>query len=208
MSRTRAVDMLWMRLIRAWQGHRTAGGDAPPAVASAFTEWMVCVEPALRRSLARFAPYVDVEGVCQEALLRMWMLSEDIAGSDGDRLSESDASRRYLIRMGRNLTLNLIRKHRRERPLDDETLEFADPTPVSEPDPMLRARVQQCFSKQEGRPGQAIQVRLAFGHLPESEQAERAGMTRNTFHQNIARARKAIEVCLARFGIILEEVLP
>ncbi|MHC4210719.1 MAG: hypothetical protein ACYSWT_13510, partial [Planctomycetota bacterium] len=49
---------------------RTQEGDQ-----EAFTSWVRLCETPLRKSLRPFAPYVDVESVVQEGLLRMWTLA-------------------------------------------------------------------------------------------------------------------------------------
>jgi len=51
-----------------------------------------------------------------------------------------------------------------------------------------------------------IQARLSARGERDDDLAARLGMAVNTFRQNLARARRAIEACLASHGVNLEEV--
>lgn len=203
------VNDLWSDLMRERERSAAAGDLASPAVGRAFASWAKHVDGDLRRSLARFASRVDVESVCQEALLRMYVTSGAIAIGEQEPLTGADASRRLVRVIARRMALNLIRKHRREVLAGDDDVPEPDPGPVMEPsDPLLRERLLECVAQLTGVLGAAMRVRLQHGHRPEDEQARLAGMLKNTFHQNIRRARLAVLDCLVQKGIALSEVQP
>jgi len=56
------------------------------------------------------------------------------------------------------------------------------------------------------KPRQAMMLRLTGAGLSDVHLAEILEMTRNTFLQNITRARKALIECLERHDIHLDEV--
>ncbi len=72
---------------------------------------------------------------------------------------------------------------------------------------LMRA-IRECIEKLARKPLQALRARLARGALqPDREIARQAGMTANTFFQNIVRARKQVAACLEGKGIPLREVM-
>jgi RNA polymerase sigma factor (sigma-70 family) len=168
-----------------------ASGDA-----RAYGAFLVAAEPAVRRSLRSFATRVDVEAVLQEAFLRLWQVAPKV---------EPDGRPNSLLRLGtriaRNLALDEV-KRRREVALPEDA-EPAVETPFS--DPMTQERIRTCFAELPRQPAAALRARLdadAADH--DSLLAERLGMRLNTFFQNVARARKLLLDCLARFGITME----
>ncbi|TVP50437.1 MAG: hypothetical protein EA350_00630 [Gemmatimonadales bacterium] len=200
---------------------------------AAFERWMVVVEPQLRRSLAPWARAVDVEGVVQETLLRMWIY----AGDRGDALEGTDASLRFALGMARNVARNEARRLGREVALAEGGEEGAggarglggagtaggaaggadgssgaggmqvEPPPVH--DPALRRIILGCIELLPARPRAALQARIDRGHEEDDRDlAASVGMKRNTFLQNIVRARRALEACLESNGAPLDEVLP
>ncbi len=170
----------------------------------AFADWMGSVELPIRLSLRRFVQAVDVEGVVQETLLRMWVLSQD-----QERVLEGEnASLRFALGVARNLARAEARRFGRERLLPPENL----PEPAIEPeptaDPGLRRAILECVQKLAAKPLQALRARMQLSSLmADREIAARAGMTLNTFLQNIVRARKQVANCLERKGIALEEAM-
>ncbi len=171
----------------------------------AFEAWLVEVELPLRGSLAPWARAVDVEGIVQETLLRMWLFAQD----RGRELEGEDASLRWAMGMARNLARNEARRLRREHLLPTGEL----PEPVTEgvrlPDPALRRIIRSCLQRLSGRPAKALRARLEDGFsLPDRTLAEALGMKVNTFRQNIVRARRQMASCLSENGAPLEEVLP
>jgi DNA-directed RNA polymerase specialized sigma24 family protein len=177
---------------------RTQAGDL-----EGFTAWVRAVEAPLRARLASFAPHVDVECVVQEALLRMWRLAPTLT------LTGADASLRYASRLARNLALNEARRFKpgfREADLDE------GPEPASydapPPDAGLRRQIAECLARRKGKPKLALLARLVSGGAdPDGALAARLAMTRNTFLQNVVRARSRIAACLASKGSVLEELL-
>lgn len=190
---------------------------------AAFEGWMVVVEPQLRRSLAPWARAVDVEGVVQEALLRMWVY----AGDRGDELEGADASLRFAVGMARNVARNEARRLGREVELPADEMGRAggvgggtgadgssgsggmrvEPPPVH--DPALRRIILACIELLPARPRAAMEARIDRGHEEDDRTlAASVGMKRNTFLQNIVRARRALEACLESNGAPLDEVLP
>jgi RNA polymerase sigma-70 factor (ECF subfamily) len=169
---------------------------------AAFASWMEQVHLPVRASLRRFATAVDVEAVMQEALLRMWLVARE-----STRLLEGrNASLRFTIRVARNVALEELRRFRLEEPTaEPETDAAVAPDPL--PDPALRRLILECLDRLPSRPRTALRARLADGHRrPDAEIAERIGMRKNTYLQNISRARPLMEKCLDDHGVRLEEV--
>lgn len=169
----------------------------------AFAAWMSEAEPALRRSLRRFAAAVDTEAVLQEALLRTWQVAPRF---------EPDGRPDGLLRLAHVIARNLaVDEIRRRKPVSvdpslmaegiDET-ERVEPAP---PDPMLRRIIALCRAKLPTRPGQALAARLAAGgRQPDSTLAAALSMSHDAFLQNITRARKLLGACLRKNGVELE----
>jgi DNA-directed RNA polymerase specialized sigma24 family protein len=176
---------------------QTRAGDA-----EAFAAWVRLVEFPLRGSLRRFARAVDVEAVMQEGLLRMWRLAPAL------RLEGEDASLRFSLRLLHNLAVSEARRLRRFEPLDTDPtggppLNRVDPDPPS--DPLLRRVIQDCIARLPRQPRVAILARLQEGgHHPDSVLAGRLNMKKNTFLQNVVRARKLLAKCLEGRGVRLE----
>ena len=171
----------------------------------AFGDWMGRVERPIHRMLRPFAPAVDTESVVQETLVRMWHLSQH----PKRKLEGDNASLRFAFGMARNLARNLARKYRREHllPTSDST---DDESPVVEdvrPDPFLRWIIEKCLAALVGPLRRALGVRLEDGHRPAPELARSVRMTVNTFHQNVARARKSVAECLRKHGVDEHEAL-
>lgn len=181
-----------------------------PAIAAgdpdAFGQWVARSELRLRASLSSFAAQVDVEGVVQETLLRIWQVAPRIE-PDG----RPDCVLRFAIRVARNLAISELRRHGRPR----AELEAAerdgggDVAPAIEPDPLLRRLIALCRDKLPHKPAAALAERLASGGTePDRVLAERLEMRLNTFLQNVTRARKVLAECLERGGVHLEVVRP
>lgn len=178
--------------------------DARAGDLESFEQWMGLVELPIRLSLRRFARAVDLESVVQETLLRMWILANDHTCT----LEGENASLRFALGVARNLARADSRKAGREVSLPPEDLPElpVDPAPPSSPG--LRRKIQDCIEKLAPKPRLALLSRLQRGGMtPDHDLAAALRMTRNTFLQNIARARKQVEECLERAGISLREVL-
>ena len=178
---------------------RSQSGDR-----EAFAGWVRRVEPAVRRSLRRFARSVDAESVVQETLLRMWVLAATLP------LQGDDASLRYAFSIARNLAVREARRWSRSDPIEGEEDARAEipvpPEPVT--DPGLRALILACLRRLPLKPGRALAARLGgAGETSDPVLAERVGMTRNTFLQNIVRARRHLASCLESHGVRVEEFL-
>jgi len=157
------------------------------------------VELAVRRSLRPFALHVDTEAVVQEAFLRIWQVAPRFV-PDG----KPNGLLRLLMRIARNLALDES-KRRREVPIDDR----AHPPPEIavawvEVDPLLRNVVVDCMGRLPPQPVAALSARLTSqGSESDAVIAERLRMKRNTFAQNVARARRLLAECLEQHGIAL-----
>ena len=162
----------------------------------AFARWVAGAEMRLRLSLASFAVHVDVEAVLQETLLRIWQVAPRLE-PDG----QPDMLVRFGVRVARNTAISELRRTRRPIPDDD-----VSPVRPVVPDPMLREQIALCRDKLPKRPAMALSERLDAPTLADHELAGRLGMVKNTFLQNITRARKLLVACLRRAGIELEEV--
>lgn len=181
---------------------RFARGDK-----AAFAEWLAIAEEPVRRSLASFARTVDTEVVMQEALLRVW-LTADRFESDG----RPDGLVRYASRIARNCAIDEYRRLDRRR--SHETPDGGPPPaafeieaiaarPVVTSDPGVGKVLEACIEELPPKPRLAMLARLRLGGRGDTAAAAEAGMTRNTFFQNVARARKAIVACLKDKGIDL-----
>jgi RNA polymerase sigma-70 factor (ECF subfamily) len=163
---------------------------------------MAGAELPLRRSLRPFAASVDTEAVMQETLLRVW---QSAGRCRPDR--KGNSLLRFAIQIGKNLSISEVRRHggRFEANLSGNPPELIDPG--APPDPLLAARISDCFSKLPDKPRLALMARLAAaGGAPDKELAEKLRMRQNTFLQNITRARRLLAECLKRFGIDLTQL--
>jgi DNA-directed RNA polymerase specialized sigma24 family protein len=168
-----------------------------------FARWLSLVEGRLRDSLRPFAARVDVEAVLQESLVRVWQVAPRFV-PDG----RPEALLRLAIRIARNLAISELRRNRIDL-VDPEFLEraLADAEQLSTrpnrgSDPILRRAIEECRRKLPRRPAEAIQARIDSGGAePDAVLADRLQMRRNTFLQNITRARRLLAACLRRRGI-------
>ncbi len=184
------IDDLWAQAIK---GDPRELGD-----------WMGRVERPIRRSLQPFARVVDAEGVVQETLLRMCLFAQ----KRRVELTGENASLRWAIVMARRIAQNEARKRRPDVLLPPENM----PEPAIEPeplaDPFLARAIRECLGALTGKPLAAMRARLgAHGMLSDKALAATLRMNVNTFLQNIVRARRQIEQCLAAKGVSLEEAL-
>lgn len=173
----------------------------------AFAAWLVAAEPTLRRGLRSFARQVDVEAVLQEALLRTWQAAPRFE-PDG----KANGLVRLAQRIGWNLAVSETRRMSKGTTVDPEILQAGIDTQLvyepSQPDPMLRQAIQTCRDKLPPKPKVALAARLeGHGAVADSTLAERLGMKKNTFLQNITRARKLLVECLRLAGVDLEAEL-
>ena len=172
-----------------------AAGDT-----DAFGTWMAAAEPRIRGSLRSFATSVDTEAVVQETLLRVWQVAHRV---------EDDGRPEVLIRLGvriaRNLAIDQARRNRREITVDMGREISIDELPVyaCQHTDELREALGLCLETLPAKPRSAMSIRLSGATEDEATLAVRAGMTTNTFFQNIRRARKALAECLAKHGMTL-----
>lgn len=177
------------------------GGDA-----QAFGAWMSAAEPSLRRGLSSFARQVDVEAVLQEALLRTWQVAPRLE-PDG----RPNALLRLAQRIGWNLAVSEARRAGRSTAVDPELLaagiDEAQRWEPALPDPLLRETIGRCREKLPPQPAAALSARLeSAGGEPDATLAARLSMHKNTFLQNVSRARKLLLECLQRAGVDLSGV--
>jgi len=179
---------------------RIAAGD--PA---AFAEWMRGAEPRIRDSLRSFAATVDVEAAVQETLLRVWQVAPRFV-PDG----RENGLLRLAIRIGRNFAISQLRRRRLEPALiealeaDAQAAEDSALAPARASDPLLGRRIAECLRRLPRQPGRALAARLDSGGFePDETLAAGLRMRRNTFLQNVTRARKLLAACLERHGVDL-----
>ena len=184
-----------------------------PALAAgdvdAFARWVRRAEPAIRSGLRSFAAWVDVEGVVQETLLRIWQVGPRFV-PDG----RANGLLRLAMRTARNQAISQLRRRHIEPmeidALDREALEQHLSVPAQElaADPALRRRIEDCLRGLPRQPGRALRARLVDdGGQDDATLASGIGMRPNTFLQNITRARRLLIECLRRHGIDLETEL-
>ncbi len=163
----------------------------------AFGRWVAGAERPLRESLRSFATRVDTEAVLQESLLRTWQVAPRLE-PDG----RPNALFRMALRIARNLALDEARRQR-STPLEEAAEPAHDPTPET-PDPLLRRHVAECRERLPKQPARVLGVRIdSGGGEPDEVLAEQLGMQKNTFLQNLSRARKLLAACLEKRGIAL-----
>jgi len=162
-----------------------------------FGRWLARHEEALRRALAPFARVADVEAILQETALRVWQLAPRIE-PDG----KPDVLFRWAVTVARNLARDAARRAGRETPIDVEPEPAVPPEPPA--DALLRKHIRLCREKLPAKPAAVIGARVADGgSRSDRELAAVLGMTFDAFRQNLARARRLLEQCLAGFGIDL-----
>ena len=179
------IDELWAK---ACMGDQAAFGD-----------WAGRVERPLRRRLWRFARAIDVETVMQETLLRMWAFARD-----AERVLEGEnASLRFAHGIAWNLARNMARKHGKLKFFPPEELDPSVPDEQADPpsDVFLMQHIRDCVAALSDKLRTVLSMRLERAHEHDSVLAEKLAMTKNTFLQNIVRARKAIDECLQRKGV-------
>jgi RNA polymerase sigma-70 factor (ECF subfamily) len=166
---------------------------------SSFAMWMAQAEPRVRLSLRRFAAAVDVEVVVQETLLKIWQVAPRV-----ERDGRVNSLLRLAIRIARNQAISEIRRRgaRPEESVEGESEPAADP--VAPPDPLLRKAVEDCHQQLPDKPRTAMGARLtSSGERSDAAIAASLGMRKNTFLQNITRARKLLAECLEGKGVEL-----
>jgi DNA-directed RNA polymerase specialized sigma24 family protein len=179
---------------------RAGSGDA-----DGFAEWMSMVEHPLRRSLAGFARYVDVEVVVQETFLRIWQGANELSR----RLEGENASLKFAFGVARNVAQEEWRRTRRYRWGDEKLLDQLPDFRLAPelPDPALRKAIRECMDRLPKKPKAALNARINDGDLPDRELAQELRMKLNTFLQNIVRGRKFMAECLEKRGVRLEGIL-
>lgn len=174
--------------------------------AQVFATWLSAVEPSLRRGLGSFARQVDVEAVLQEALLRTWQVAPRLE-PDG----RPNSLLRLAQRIGWNLAVSEARRADKGVAVDPqllaEGLDRAQRFEPTLPDPLLREAIGRCREKLPPQPAAALEARLSSlergGGEPDASLATRLRMQKNTFLQNLSRARKLLQECLRRAGVEL-----
>ena len=115
------------------------------------------------------------------------------------------------VRIGRNLAVSEVRRTR-ARPAEAEDLERAlaeaeDGEPAA-PDPLLRARIEECRDRLPDKPRRALEARLeSAGGVSDGDLAAGLAMRLNTFLQNFTRARRLLAECLRGRGVALDPEL-
>lgn len=170
-----------------------ASGDA-----KAFALWLREAEPRLRASLRSFAGQADVEAVLQEALFRTWQVAHRVE-ADG----RPNSLLRLTHRIARNLAVSEGRRLRTTVPLDDERdSENGLLTDAPPSDPYLGRTIWRCIAQLTDKPRRALLARLeSAGQEDDAFLADTLGMRKNTFLQNVVRARRMVQACLARAGV-------
>ena len=126
----------------------------------AFGQWMARVEPQIRESLRSFARVVDVEAVLQEALLRVWTVAPRFV-PDG----APNGLLRLGVRIARNLAISEVRRTRAAPPSRDLDEVAADlPVHATEPDPLLRKVVAECYRLLPEQPRRVL-ASVSYTHL-------------------------------------------
>ncbi len=117
---------------------------------------------------------------------------------------------RFTMTTARNVAVTELRRASPTREqldaLERELAQAPGGQPVT-PDPLLRRALEACRDKLPPQPQKAMAQRLeSVGHA-DASLAARAGMSLNTFLQNVTRARKLLAECLRLAGIDLDAEL-
>jgi RNA polymerase sigma-70 factor (ECF subfamily) len=172
---------------------------------AAFGHWMARAEHSVRASLSRFAAAVDTEAIVQETFLRVWYVLHRVV-PDG----RPEPLLRLAFRTAHNLAISELRRMRRVAPTEEKELrraadEQAEAAHPSAPDPLLRRIIAKCRELLPPQPRKALKARIdACGGTSDGVLAEQLGMRRNTFLQNVTRARTLLAGCLRSHGVELE----
>jgi len=180
--------------------HLTAiqGGSA-----DAFAAWLSLAEHEVRVSLRSFAAVVDAEAVLQEALLRVWQAAPRLV-PDG----RPNVLLRFAVKVARNAAISELRR-RKETTTEPEAYERAVEAHARDlstpgPDVLLRRATAACVDELPAQAKKVIVARIEGGGLvPDERLAEGLAMRRNTFLQNVTRAKRALYECLRAKGIVL-----
>ncbi len=162
--------------------------------ADAFAEFLSHAELPLRQSLRSFAQLLDVEALVQEAALRLWQVAPRFAADGAE-----NGLLRLLLRIGRNLAIDEVRRRHREVAELDPEMPAAQ---VSPPDPILRKALTDCLEQLPEQPRRAMSARIESGGTEvDAVLAMSCNMRVNTFLQNITRARRLLVSCLETKGV-------
>jgi DNA-directed RNA polymerase specialized sigma24 family protein len=119
------------------------------------------------------------------------------------QLTGENASLRFALAVARNVAREEIRRARTDRLVSvadlDEIPEAIKAADVPS-EPWLRRAIEHCIEQLPERPRKSLMARLGAGAESDAVLALRTGMTRNTFLQNIVRARRALAACLEGRG--------
>ncbi len=166
--------------------------------ADAFADFLSHAELPLRQSLRSFARLLDIEAVVQEAALRLWQVAPKFTADGGE-----NGLLRLLLRIGRNLAIDEVRRRHREVVELDHDLPDLQASP---PDPMLRKALADCLERLPEQPRRAMSARIESGGAEADGMIALAcNMRVNTFLQNITRARKLLVSCLENKGVDVME---
>ncbi|WP_394841288.1 sigma-70 family RNA polymerase sigma factor [Pendulispora brunnea] len=170
--------------------------------ADAFGQWLAGAERPVRESLRSFAAHLDTEAIVQDVFLRVWELAPRFE-PDG----APNGLFRLALRIARNLAISERRRLRTacEDP-DDLEARIDDTSLPSVPDPLLRRLIEDCHRTLPEKPALALRARLETGGKePDHALAVHLSMQKNTFLQNVSRARKLLGECLERRGVRIAE---
>lgn len=171
----------------------------------AFGRWAGRVERPVREYLRPWAARVDAECIVQEALLRMWLRACD---RELEPLTGEQASLRWCCRVAWNLARNESRRRGREDVTDPHEMPEIEVYPEAPSSPGLRRAIADCVEALGNTLRSALLARLQDrGASGDSALAETLNMTKNTFLQNIVRARKRVAACLGDKGVALGEMV-
>lgn len=171
----------------------------------AFGQWAGRVERPVRLYLRPWAARVDVECIVQEALLRMWLRAND---DEAEPLEGENASLRFCCRVAWNLARNESRKRARETVTDPQEMPEVSVGPEEPSSPGLRRAIADCVQALGEKLRSALLARLEDrGASGDVAIAESLRLKKNTFLQNIVRARKQVAACLEGKGVAFEEML-
>jgi len=202
-----------------WRAIVARDGDA-------FRGWLARYEIRLRVALAGFATLVAVEVVVQRAAMLVWQRTVLIR-PDGQHAVEPDGAEDFLYRfavtVAKNDARSQLRRTERYRhdslggPAASHAGESAHELRTKDldlgenrrlPDPLLRARIEDCLKRLREGLRSAIQARVTdrAGHSDKALAAA-LGIRYDRFRKHLQRGRESVERCLEKHGIDLREYL-
>lgn len=141
----------------------------------------------------------DIEEICADVFIKIW--------ESADRISlKSETIKPYLAKIGRNMTINKIRKLAGKEilPLDEDIISTCDDTPADKVISMQNTQIINESINDMDEPDREIFIRRYFFFEKIAEISSKLGMNENTVATKLSRGRKDLKRLLLERGVIYE----